>query len=903
MKNRLIVVDISSFIFRAFYAVRLLHAPDGTPVNAIHGVLSMLLKLLEKYQPSHLILARDTKGGSFRNEKYEEYKANRTEPPEELIPQFALVKELINKMGLTQLEIENMEADDIIGSIAVQWQDEFDEILIASGDKDLMQFVNDKVHMLDTMKDRVFDRDGVFEKMGVWPEQIVDYLSMVGDASDNIPGMRGIGAKGAAKLLAEHGTLEECFNQKETFTNKRVKTAFEEYEDDAILSKELVQIVTDLDLTMKSSDTALDFYPPQELLDFLKGLGFKTSLKKLEDIKHARDHDEGRTGEENFRVVEDTKLNIDVVTEDNIKKVLKMLEGSKRIVVEPAFIGHDNLNGIVGIATSVKDSEIFYFPFNHKGDEDLFGGELPNLASKHEKSLLNILFSKDHYLVGGKLKRLFSHGCFNGHSIECRYFDIFIAQYLTDEGPREDLGHLSYSFLGKSMNMTKGKNDDLSDYEFEKLKDFLAERVDVFDNLEIPMKKSLEKKEVDGVYEGLENPLVKILAQLESEGVHLNKGILKKLEDEYTKELDGIKKEIEKESGESINLNSPKQVGGLLFETLGLPVVKKTKTGYSTDSEVLVELDSKGISPVPGLIMQHRELEKLLSTYIRTLPNLVNEKSSKIHTHFNQNVAATGRLSSDKPNLQNIPIRTEYGRKIRKGFMAAPGKLLLAADYSQVELRLLAHFSEDPTMVKAFQNDLDIHAQTASEVQGIPLEQVTSEERSKAKAVNFGLMYGQSSFGLAKALRISRKEAKDYITHYFERFSKVKGYLDHLKDLCTERGYAITMYGRKRYLPDIQSQNRTVRANAERMAINSPIQGTAADIIKDAMINIQNEIEKKGYQSKMVLQVHDELIFEVVEEELQIFEEMVPRMMENVCHLSVPLKVDYGVGVNWYDLK
>lgn len=905
MKKRLIVVDISSFIFRAFYAVRLLHAPDGTPVNAIHGVLSMMLKLLEKYRPSHMVMARDTKGGSFRNEMYKEYKANRSAPPEELIPQFALIKELVNKLRIAQIEIENYEADDVIGTIATKWEDDFDEILIASGDKDLMQFVNDKVHMIDTMKDKVFDREAVFEKMGVWPEQIVDYLSMLGDASDNIPGMRGIGAKGAAKLLAEHKTLEECIKAKDTFTNKRVKTAFDDFLDDGLLSKELVQIVTDLDLGMETTGTELDFYPEDDLIEFLRNLGFKTSLKKLEDIKMAKDLEEGRGADESFKVVEEKKdVHFHLVDDKNFEDSLDKVKAQQKVSVEIAFKGHDNLDGIIGLAIGLNSEEALYFPFNHAGDEDLFGGKVPNLSQGSEEKVLEELLTSEKRLLGGGLKRLFSHSYFNDQEIKCMYFDSFIAQYILGIGGRADIGYLADKFLGESLSFQEGKSDDYATYEFHKLKDLCCEKALFHFNLESHLKSELERHELFGVYDGLENPLIKILGKMESQGVNLNQGYLKKLEAEYQTELDRIKTQIMTMSGEEeINLNSPKQVGTLLFEKLNLPVVKKTKTGYSTDNEVLVELDSQGVSEIPGLIIQHRELEKLLSTYIRVLPKLVHEKSNKIHTHFNQNVAATGRLSSDRPNLQNIPIRTEHGRKIRKGFMAAPGKLLLAADYSQVELRLLAHFSQDPVMVKAFQNDLDIHAQTASEVQGIALEEVTSSERSKAKAVNFGLMYGQSSFGLAKALRISRKEAKEYITGYFERFSRVKGYLDGLKDLCAETGYAETMYGRKRFLPDIHSQNRTVRSNAERMAINSPIQGTAADIIKDAMIAIQKEIDLKGYESKMVLQVHDELIFEVTEAELKDFEEMVPRIMENVCKLSVPLKVDWGVGVNWYDLK
>ena len=401
----------------------------------------------------------------------------------------------------------------------------------------------------------------------------------------------------------------------------------------------------------------------------------------------------------------------------------------------------------------------------------------------------------------------------------------------------------------------------------------------------------------------MDKPVLEILTRMEFEGVRLNIDFLKELESELQEKIDSIQAKINSFSINEVNLNSPKQVGELLFTELSFPVVKKTKTGFSTDSSVLEELDSQNINEVPGLILQYRELGKILSTYVKALPELVNSETGKLHTNFNQHVAQTGRLSSVNPNLQNIPIRSETGRRVRKGFIAGPGNILLAADYSQVELRLLAHFSQDPTMVKAFSEGLDIHAQTASEITGHSLSEITSAERGKAKAVNFGLMYGQSSFGLAKALKISRKEAKSYIEKYFERFSKIKGYLDCLKEEAEKTGYSITMNGRKRYLPEINSANRTIKANAERMAINSPIQGTAADIIKLAMIKIDSEIKAQGLKSKMLLQVHDELIFEVPEDELGAMKVLVKEGMENIVSLSVPLSVDMGIGVNWFDLK
>ncbi len=903
MKKRLIIVDISSFIFRAFYAVRLLHSPDGTPVNAIHGVLSMMLKLLEKYQPTHMILARDAKGGSFRNELYTEYKANRSEPPEELVPQFSLIAELVNKMGLPNFILENYEADDIIGSVAVQWGNDFDEILIASGDKDLMQFVNDKVKMVDTMKDKIYDRDGVFEKMGVWPEQIMDYLSMVGDASDNIPGMRGIGAKGAAKLLAEYKTLENCFKNKAEFTNKRVKNAFENHKEDAELSKSLINIVTDLNLEHTPEETILDFYPSNELLDFLRGLVFKTSLKILENIKYTKDQESGGVVEDSFQIIDEQVFDGSVVADKDIDTFIDQINGHKLIAIDAAFNDPSNLLGLVSLGVSFDGESSFYIPIGHVGDEDLLGGSIPNIKESNSLKIVKALVAKDKMLVGSRLKKFFAHCFFLGIEPKCEHFDNVIAHYLADTSTKQDIPTLSEIYLQYAPKFKDDKNHDYSGHDFNTLRDITFERVTLQYRLASEIEKKITELEVKDVYDKIENPLTPVLARIESIGVSINKGVLKDLEIDYSEQIEKIKKEIEKITGEGINLNSPKQVGVLLFEKLNLPVIKRTKTGFSTDAEVLTELDSRNLSPIPGLIVKNRELEKLLSTYIRVLPNLAHPKTNKIHTHLNQAVAATGRLSSDRPNLQNIPIRTEYGRKIRKAFVASPGKLLLACDYSQVELRLLAHFSKDKTMVKAFNEGLDIHAQTASEVLGIALDQVTKEERSAAKAVNFGLMYGQSSFGLSKALRISRAEAKEYITGYFEKFGSVKGYLDSLKDLCAELGYTETLYGRKRFLPDINSQNRTIRSQAERMAINSPIQGTAADIIKLAMINIEHEMLKQKLQSQMVLQVHDELIFEVVEDELPIMKDLVVTLMENVTKLSVPLKVDMGIGVNWYDLK
>ncbi|ATH06635.1 DNA polymerase I [Halobacteriovorax marinus] len=877
-KNRLIIVDISSFIFRAFYAIRVLHSPEGVPVNAVHGVLSMLLKLLSKYQPSHILLARDTKGGSFRNELFDQYKANRSEPPEELKPQFDLIKQLIDHMELPSSTVEGFEADDLIGSACVQWKSDFDEILIASGDKDLMQFVGDNIKMLDTMKDKTYDREGVFEKMGVYPEQIVDYLSMVGDASDNIPGMKGIGAKGAAKLLAEHGTLEKCIEIKDTLKGKKLTTAFGEYLEDGLLSKSLIEIKTDVDLGLKSTDSKFSFYPADSLFDFLRGLGFKSALVKLEDLKFAH-HQSEQDGE--------FSVNVDGPS-------IKVGEWSDAELECDTYLGLDvqytNLDtrslDIHSLSISKNKNEAFY------------------IKEEQAKPLLEKILTTDTLKVAtADYKSLLYYSLRNEIEISAEVFDVVQAQFVANPGEKNTIESLSEKFLGSSIPAFEKKKPLPSENEEDLVQEVSTAKAHSCFRVSEFLLEELERKELLNVFHDIDNKLTPVLAAMEYEGVHINKAFFSEYEKELQTKLDELQASVDKFSKEPVNLNSPKQVGALLFEELELPVGKKTKTGYSTDSSVLEDLAAKELSEVPALILEYREVGKILSTYVKAIPELLNETSGKIHTHFNQNVAATGRLSSNHPNLQNIPIRSELGRRVRKGFIAGPGKILLAADYSQVELRLLAHFSNDKTMIDAFKKGVDIHRRTASEIMGVPVEEVGPNDRSKAKAVNFGLMYGQSSFGLAAALKIPRKEAKEYITNYFERFSSVKGYLDHLKEECEKTGYAITLKGRKRYLSDIHSTNRTIKANAERVAINSPIQGTAADIIKLAMINIQKVLDDKKLKSKMILQVHDELIFEVVESELEEMKTILKDGMEKVVSLSVPLDVDMGVGVNWFDLK
>lgn len=880
MTKRLIVVDISSFIFRAFFAIRPMHTPDGIPVNAVYGTLSMLLKLISAHSPSHIILARDTKGGSFRNEKYELYKANRGAPPEELVPQFGLIDRLIENLKIPNKAIVNYEADDVIGSVVTQFKDDFDEVLIASGDKDLMQFVDDKVKMLDTMKDIIFGRQEVFEKMGVYPEQIMDYLSLLGDSSDNIPGVKGIGAKGAAKLLEEYKTLDEIFKNKESISNKRAKTALENYEEDAHLSRELVKIVTDLDLGMTSHDLSFKLTPNQDLLDFLDELNFKALKNKI------------NSGSTDTSLSDQKRVFIDfavIKTWDKWQEVIDSIDNEDQIFIE-AYYTHSDYHKLDPMLLTLATADKVYVAYCE---------EVGNFVE-----MLSPILKKDLLISATDIKPLACVAHKEGIELTNKVFDMSQAHFVLNPDHKHDLQSICLELLQEHVKTIKelAKESLEQQASISAFEEGFARRAYWALRAYPWLMKKLEQEDLHEVYYNIDLKLISILAAMEMQGIALDVDYYANLEEEFQKITDEIEKKINEIAGGEINLRSPKQLSVLLFEQLELPVIKKTKTGYSTDSSVLEELAKLNLSEIPALIIQYREVDKLNSTYVKALPKLVNG-NSKIHTHFNQNVASTGRLSSDNPNLQNIPIRTENGRRLRKGFVAKDGHVLLGADYSQVELRILAHCSGDEVMIDAFNNDEDIHAQTASEIFNTPLNEVSKNQRSYAKAINFGLMYGQSSFGLSQTLGISRAEAKDYITKYFTRFNRVKSYLDGLKEECETTGFSITQMGRKRIIKDINSSNRQIKSMAERMAINSPIQGTAADIIKLAMIKIDKVMKEKKLKSKMLLQVHDELIFEVPIDEIEVMKNLVRENMENVVEFKVPLKVDMGTATNWYDLK
>lgn len=870
--KKLFIIDISNFIFRAFYAIRPLTAPDKTPVNAVYGVWQMLYKLLDEHKPTHVFVARDTKRKTFRHEIYPEYKANRTDPPEDLKPQFALVFELIEKMHLPMFGLDNYEADDLIGSAVTQWKNYFDEIVIVSGDKDLMQFVDDKVKQLDTMKDHIYDRKDVFVKMGVWPEQVVDYLSLVGDSSDNIPGVAGIGTKGAQKLLAEYGSLEKILANVPNLSSAKIKNSLSEHLKDAILSKELVSIKVDAVLGHRQEETEYRFRGDDALVEFMRRLGFNSAILKLEELlSFAPDPD---------------------------------VQGDE--IVTP--LSNDNYSEW---AEKIRNTSILALVLNFDG-ENILTRELKNIFLANEDFSINCVTEPEKFthsteifkhlvsnpaqqLITPHAKRIHSYAEKLGILVHAQLWDVVQMHYLLQPEENHSMDALCSRYIGRNWPSEKSgdtllvpNNQPLGKYLFELYKVLL---------------KDISLHKLQSIYLDVDAKLFRVLASMENVGVQIDAEYLKQLEVDFSSELKKIEEDIHQCTEMETNLKSPKQVAQLLFEKLQLPVIKKNKTGPSTDSEVLATLAGLGQSPIPAKILRYREIDKLCSTYISVLPGLVHEKSGRVHTNFSQHTAATGRLSSLHPNLQNIPIRTVDGRKIRKAFVAAPGTVLLSADYSQVELRILAHFSQDPTMMKAFLNGLDIHSQTAAEIMDVSLEKVTKSDRNMAKTVNFGLMYGQSSFGLAATLSISRGQARDYITKYFNRFGQVKAYLDGLKEFAEVHGYVTTLHGRKRFLPDIKSTNRMIKSQAERVAINSPIQGTAADIIKLAMIRIDDELRLHQLKTRMLLQVHDELIFEVPMPELEEVKQLVKGAMETTVKLSVPLTVDLGVGLNWQDLE
>lgn len=903
----LYLLDISSFIFRAFFAIRHLTNKAGEPTNAVYGVATMMSRLVEEAKPEYLCVVYDSKEPSFRKEIFPDYKANRSAPPDELIPQFARIEQLIASLKLYSCRQSGVEADDLIATLTKKWLQLSGEhrVVVVSSDKDLMQLVGDRVCVWDTMNDKIYGATEVNEKFGVEPHQIRDYLALVGDSSDNIPGVAGIGPKGAAELLRAHQTLDGILQAAKNgkISGKKGETLVA-HESDARLSAQLATVHEDLETDLSIERARYSFQVTPECERLLTDLDFHSLLvrwkKDAASLPSAVPPGESPTlpsavskGDGEFHAV---------TSEKDLSRLLAAMEKRGEFGFDLETTSLDPARAeLVGIAIAVDASEGFYIPVGHRVGEE---SQLP-LGYVLEK-LKPFIEDPRYKKIGQNLKYDFSVLIERGFRPDGIGADTMVAAYVLDAEGRHNLQTLAAQYLGYTVLTYeevcgKGANQ----LGFDQIPIAVATRYSAEDamialRLWEVLKPKLEQESLMPIFAQIDLPLVSVLTRMEREGVCIDVGWLEKVSREFEKELHGIEQRVSAFTKTPVNLNSPKQLAQLLFEELKLPVQNKTKTGYSTDARVLEILAP--LHEVPRLLLEYREISKLKGTYVDPLPGLRSAKTGKIHASFHQTVAATGRLSSSDPNLQNIPIRTERGRMIRRAFIPSPGQVLLSVDYSQIELRLLAHMSGDEELVRSFQTDEDVHRRTASEIFRVKPEEVDDRQRGIAKAVNFGLMYGKTAFGLAQELHIPRREAQDVIDRYFERYQGVKRFLDHLIIDAKEKGFTSTLSGRKRALPDLKSSNAGIRNNAERMAMNSPIQGTAADLMKIAMIELDHRLSSEGLRSKLIIQVHDEVVLDCPQSEVEQVRKLVTQVMEGAMKLSVPLRVNSAVGENWMDL-
>jgi len=908
---RLFLVDAYALIYRAFFAFinRPLTNSRGENTSAPFGFANFLLSIRENHQPDYLAIVFD-KGMSKREEIYPEYKATREKMPDELAASLPRIHELVEGFNDEAVVVEGYEADDVIGTLALKAREVGLEAVIVSGDKDLYQMVGPGIHLLNPgrggptgVEPEWVDESNAHEKFGIPPEQITDYLALVGDSSDNVPGAPGIGPKTAVKLLKEYGGLEEILAAAPEMTAKRARESLTENAELVRLSKRLVTIQTDVPVELELERLKVRAPDRQRLRQLFVELDFRRLTERFTGPEASLAEAPTETPREEL------PLSYSLVTD--LQEVTELVERARQV----GFVSVDTETTsqeatraeLVGVSLSFQPGEAFYLPFGHRRSGELAlddGGEgaprnLPPITSPQMLPLVEMLEDPAIGKIGQNLKYDLIVLERAGVKVQGMVFDTMLASYVLDPNRRgHGLDALAVTLLGHKMISYaevagKGKAQlSFAEVSLERARDYVKELFEP----------QLKEHSLEGLFLELELPLIPVLARMESNGIKIDIPFFREMNDRLKEDLAGLRNGIVALAGEEFNLNSTPQLREILFEKMGLPVIKKTKTGPSTDASVLEELAAMG-HELPVQLLEYRSLEKLRNTYVDALPRMVNPTTGRIHTSFNQTVAATGRLSSSDPNLQNIPIRTELGREIRKGFVAEEGYTFFGADYSQIELRILAHFSGDEAFVRAFQEGIDVHKQTASVIFGVPLEEVTPEMRSRAKTINFATLYGQGEFSLGRQLGISRDEAKAFIQEYFERFSGVRAFLDEQVAKGRDRGYVETLSGRRRYIPEMQASNWNVRQFGERVAQNTPIQGTAADLIKEAMIRIQRRLESRFPRSLLLLQVHDELLLEIPEEDVEEVGEMVVREMEGALELNVPLAVEGGVGKSWYSCK
>jgi len=896
--KKLVLVDGSSYLYRAYHALPPLTTSRGEPTGAIHGVLNMLNKLAREQETEHFAVVFDAPGKTFRDDLYAQYKANRPPMPDDLRPQIEPILDAVKGMGLPLLRIEGVEADDVIGTLCRRAVDAGMDVLVSTGDKDMAQLVSDKVTLVNTMTDTVLDRDGVKNKFDVYPEQIVDYLGLVGDSSDNIPGVPKVGPKTAAKWLHEYDSIAGIIEHADEIKGK-VGESLREHIEQLLLSQKLATIVQDVELPQTPDELTRDAVDEEALTELFVHFEMNTMLRQLREKSSdasaaARDTSTAAAPKGNFETI---------LTAKAFDKWLKKISSAELVALDTETTSIDYMQAeLVGISLATKTGEAAYIPVAHD-----YPGAPDQLARE------DVLSSMKSFLEDENAKKVGHHLKYDAH-IFARYgirlrgmaFDSMLESYvLNSVATRHDMNSVARNYLntetihfedvaGKGVKQLTFNQVDL-----ELAAPYAAEDADITLQLHEKLWDELSKNEaLKTLYETIEQPLVQVLFAMEEAGVLVDRDMLKKQSTEIAATILEIQKKAHDLAGGPFNLGSPKQLQQILFEKLELPVIRKTPKGQpSTAEDVLQEL--AGDYELPRVILEYRGLSKLKSTYTDKLPLQICAATGRIHTSYHQAVAATGRLSSTDPNLQNIPIRTPEGRRIRQAFIAPAGNVLLAADYSQIELRIMAHLSADKGLLDAFAEGRDIHRATAAEVFEVALDDVSKDQRRSAKAINFGLMYGMSAFGLAKQLNVSRGEAQEYIDLYFDRYPGVKAYMDNTRATAKETGFVTTIFGRRLYLPEINDRNAQRRQYAERSAINAPMQGTAADIIKKAMISVQHWLRENDIAARMIMQVHDELVFEVDRDSIDSIQREIVRLMSDAATLDVPLVVDAGIGKNW----
>jgi len=881
----LYLIDGSSYIYRAFYAIRNLSNSKGMPTNAVYGFTRMLMKVIAEKKPDYVAVAFDAKGPSFRHEIYGEYKANRPAMPEELQPQIPYIKRMVEGFSIPSIEMEGVEADDILGTLARQGEAKGLEVFLVTGDKDFLQLVTPKIRVYDTMKEKVFGEAEVKERFGVEPARVIEVMALMGDASDNVPGIPGIGPKTAVKLISKYHDVEGVIRQAGSIPGKMGEKIRENAEL-ARISRKLVTIDTALPVALDLN--AFRYAEPilEDLMDLLRELEFTTLLQEFSGG--------GKREEKDYRTILDGK---------DLDTFLARIRKEKTVSLDLETTSLDPMRAeIVGISLSVQEDEGVYIPVAHTYPD------VPQQLSLQEvlKVLRPVLTDSSIRKVGQNIKYDLLVLANAGVELSGIYFDTMVASYLINPSrTTHNLNDLALTYLNhkmityKEVTGTGKKAIGFAEVPLDRATAYAAEDAEITYTLYKQLEPMLTENNLESLFHEIEMPLIPVLAGMERTGVKIDADFLAGMSAGIRTDLDRLITKIYDLAGEEFNINSTQQLSRILFEKLAIKPIKKTKTGYSTNMEVLQKLAEE--HDLPREILEYRSLAKLKSTYIDALPRLIHPETGRVHTSFNQTVTATGRLSSSDPNLQNIPIRTPLGRKIRQAFLAEEGNLLVSADYSQVELRILAHLSEDPTLLAAFQQDEDIHTRTAAEIFDLPPERVTEEMRRDAKTVNFGIIYGMGRFGLSRQLGIPVYEAERYIESYFTRYPGVKAYQDRLLREAWEKGFVTTIMNRRRPIPELAGSNKNRIAMGERTAINTPIQGSAADIIKVAMIGIARTLRKEKMRSRMILQIHDELILEVPENELEKAKVILREGMEGVVRLKVPLRVDLGVGKNWCD--